>query len=111
MGGAASLAAGTFAIVVRAWAEGLPGAHAARCRRRRSASGAEADPAPSRPPPGPPPGPLAQVAPLLPPLAHPWLAAVQADRYYQLLVPLTVPVTIAAIALNWFSMKLFKHNS
>jgi hypothetical protein len=51
------------------------------------------------------------VAPLLPPLAHPWLAAVQADRYYQLLVPLTVPVTIAAIALNWFSMKLFKHNS
>ncbi|KAI7836653.1 hypothetical protein COHA_009537 [Chlorella ohadii] len=51
------------------------------------------------------------VAPLLPPLSHPWLAAVQEDRYYRLLVPLTVPVTIAAITLNWFSMKLFKHNS
>ncbi|EFN53244.1 hypothetical protein CHLNCDRAFT_137154 [Chlorella variabilis] len=51
------------------------------------------------------------VAPLLPPLAHPWLASVQRDRYYQLLLPLTVPVTIAAITLNWFSMKLFKHNS
>ena len=54
---------------------------------------------------------MLQVAPLLPPLAHPWLAAVQQDRYYQLLIPLTVPVTIAAVALNWFSMKLFKHNS
>lgn len=52
-----------------------------------------------------------QVAPLLPPTALPWLAAVQADQYYHLLVPLTVPVTIAAITLNWFSMKLFKHNS
>lgn len=65
---------------------------------------------PHRPSP-PPRAPFSQVAPLLPPLPHPWLAAVQADRYYQLLVPLTVPVTIAAIALNWFSMKLFKHNS
>lgn len=65
------------------------------------------------PPPSPPPSwrrPW-QVAPLLPPSQHPWLAAVQADRYYHLLLPLTVPVTIAAIALNWFSMKLFKHNS
>lgn len=24
-----------------------------------------------------------QVAPLLPPLSHPWLAAVQQDRYYR----------------------------
>ena len=55
--------------------------------------------------------PCLQVAPLLPPLQHPLLAAVQADRYYCLLVPLTVPVTIAAVALNWFSMKIFKHNS
>jgi hypothetical protein len=47
----------------------------------------------------------------LPPLTNPWLAAIQRDRYYQLLVPLTVPVTIVTIALNWFSMKLFKHNS
>lgn len=52
-----------------------------------------------------------QVAPWLPPLSHPLLAAIQADRYYHLLVPLTVPVTIVAIAINWFSMKLFKHNS
>jgi hypothetical protein len=53
----------------------------------------------------------AQLAPLLPPLSHPWLAAVQRDRYYHLLVPLTMPVFIITIGLNWFSMKLFKHNS
>lgn len=55
--------------------------------------------------------PFPQLAPLLPPSERPWLAAVQQDGYYQLLVPLTVPVTIAAISLNWFAMKLFKHNS
>lgn len=51
------------------------------------------------------------VAPWLPPSPHPLVAAIQGDRYYQLLIPLTVPVTIIAISLNWFSMKLFKHNS
>ncbi|PSC76481.1 hypothetical protein C2E20_0662 [Micractinium conductrix] len=51
------------------------------------------------------------VAPLLPPSTRPWLAALQADRYYRLLVPVTLPVTIAFVALNWFSLKLFKHNS
>jgi hypothetical protein len=52
-----------------------------------------------------------QVAPLLPPLTHPWLAAIQQDQYYRLVIPLSVPVTIVAIGLNWFSLKLFKHNS
>ncbi len=41
-----------------------------------------------------------QVAPLLPPSHHWLVAAVQADRYYQLLVPLTVPVTIFAVSVG-----------
>lgn len=32
--------------------------------------------------------------------------------YYALLVPLAAaPVTLAAVTLQWFSLKLFKHNS
>jgi hypothetical protein len=37
------------------------------------------------------------ISPWLPELQHPWLRAIQVDRYYQLLVPLTVPVTILAV--------------
>ena len=40
---------------------------------------------------------LPQVAPLLPPSSHPLVAAVQADSYYHLLVPLTVPVTLFTV--------------
>lgn len=50
-------------------------------------------------------------AKLLPPSSHPVLAWAQADWYYGLLVPLSLPVTIAAVTLNWFSLKLFRHNS
>ena len=39
------------------------------------------------------------------------LVALKNDRYYHLLIPLTIPVTIIMVTLNWFSMKLFKHNS
>ncbi|KAI5018171.1 uncharacterized protein LOC123440208 [Hordeum vulgare subsp. vulgare] len=38
-----------------------------------------------------------------------FLLAVQNDRYYCLLVPLTVPVIIVAVYLHWLSMKMFKH--
>ena len=38
------------------------------------------------------------IAPWAAPFSHPWLRAVQVDRYYQLLVPLTVPVTILAVS-------------
>ncbi|KAK9811712.1 hypothetical protein WJX72_008827 [[Myrmecia] bisecta] len=33
------------------------------------------------------------------------------DEYYHLLVPLTIPVSIIAVFLNWMSLKFFKHNS
>lgn len=36
---------------------------------------------------------------------------IQLETYYMLLVPLTVPVTIAAVTCSWASLKLFKHNS
>jgi len=48
---------------------------------------------------------------MLSPLDHPLLRSIQEDRYYCLLVPMTLPVTIIAVTLNWISMKLFKHNS
>jgi hypothetical protein len=38
-----------------------------------------------------------QVFPLLPPSKNQIIAAIQADKYYQLLIPLTVPVTIFAV--------------
>mmetsp|Transcript_11880 Transcript_11880/g.30468 ORF Transcript_11880/g.30468 Transcript_11880/m.30468 type:complete len:121 (-) Transcript_11880:1670-2032(-) len=51
------------------------------------------------------------VSKMLSPLDHPLLRSIQEDRYYCLLVPMTLPVTIIAVTLNWISMKLFKHNS
>lgn len=51
------------------------------------------------------------VAKLLPPSSHPVLSWAQNDWYYCFLVPLTMPVMVAAVTLNWFSLKLFRHNS
>ncbi|GLT82148.1 hypothetical protein SLE2022_005580 [Rubroshorea leprosula] len=51
----------------------------------------------------------AVVSKLLPPSNNPVIAAVQKDRYYYLLVPLTLPVLVVAIYFHWLSMKLFKH--
>ena len=39
-----------------------------------------------------------------------WWAAAADDRYYCLLLPLTLPVFLAAVTLNWLCFKLFKHN-
>ncbi|EES02032.2 hypothetical protein SORBI_3003G420400 [Sorghum bicolor] len=46
---------------------------------------------------------------LLPPYENQFLAAIQDDWYYCLLVPLTLPVIIVAVYLHWLSMKMFKH--
>jgi len=35
-------------------------------------------------------------------------AVVHPDDYYHLLVPVTVPVAVVAVYLNWFSINLFK---
>jgi len=31
--------------------------------------------------------------------------------FYAYLAPLMAPVTLIAVTLNWFSLKLFRHNS
>ncbi|KAI0500892.1 hypothetical protein KFK09_019110 [Dendrobium nobile] len=46
---------------------------------------------------------------LLPPFDNKLLSAMQKDRYYCLLVPLTLPVVIVAVYFHWLGMKLFKH--
>ena len=40
--------------------------------------------------------------------ASPVLWALRDDEYYHLLVPVTVPVAVFAVYLNWFSINLFK---
>ncbi|WOH00064.1 hypothetical protein DCAR_0519420 [Daucus carota subsp. sativus] len=46
---------------------------------------------------------------LLPPSEYYFVAAIQNDRYYCFLVPLTLPIIIVAVYFHWLSMKLFKH--
>lgn len=46
---------------------------------------------------------------LLPASRNQFISAIQNDRYYCLLVPLTLPVLVVAVYLHWLSMKLFKH--
>ncbi|VFQ67412.1 unnamed protein product [Cuscuta campestris] len=46
---------------------------------------------------------------LLPASGNPIIAAIQNDRYYCFLVPLTLPVLVVAVYFHWLSMKLFKH--
>ncbi|KAI3635947.1 hypothetical protein MIR68_006012 [Amoeboaphelidium protococcarum] len=38
------------------------------------------------------------------------LDAIKDDHYYCYLVPITIPVTLAAIVMNWMGMKFFRHN-
>ncbi|KAK3408516.1 hypothetical protein EUGRSUZ_J00742 [Eucalyptus grandis] len=51
----------------------------------------------------------AVVSKLLPPSDNAVVAAVQNDRYYCFLVPLTLPILVVAVYFHWLSMKLFKH--
>ena len=50
------------------------------------------------------------LAKLLPLSDRPWIAAVQRDDYYCLLLPLLLPVALVGIYANWLGMKLFRHN-
>ncbi|VAH84839.1 unnamed protein product [Triticum turgidum subsp. durum] len=51
----------------------------------------------------------AVVSKMLPPYENRLLSAIQNDRFYCLLVPLTLPMIIVAVYLHWLSMKMFKH--
>ncbi|KAJ8752521.1 hypothetical protein K2173_004809 [Erythroxylum novogranatense] len=49
------------------------------------------------------------ISKLLPSSDNPIVSAIQNDRYYCFLVPLTLPITVIAVYFHWLSMKLFKH--
>ncbi|KAL6191340.1 hypothetical protein ACLB2K_037731 [Fragaria x ananassa] len=49
------------------------------------------------------------VSKLLPPSDNRIISAIQNDRYYCFLVPLTLPVLVVAVYFHWLSMKMFKH--
>lgn len=51
----------------------------------------------------------AVVSKLLPPSDNPLLFAIQEDRYYCFLIPLSLPVLVVIIYFHWLFMKLFKH--
>ncbi|KAL8192069.1 hypothetical protein R6Q57_028190 [Mikania cordata] len=52
---------------------------------------------------------LTVISKLLPPSDNAIICALQSDRYYCFLVPLTLPVLVVAVYFYWLSMKLFKH--
>ncbi|KAL9333993.1 hypothetical protein Peur_074132 [Populus x canadensis] len=51
----------------------------------------------------------AVISKLLPLSANPIISAIQNDRYYCFLVPLTLPILVSAVYFHWLSMKMFKH--
>jgi hypothetical protein len=44
------------------------------------------------------------------PTGHPVIDAIAEDEYYSFLVPLTIPVALVVVYLNWFGLKLFRHS-
>lgn len=46
----------------------------------------------------------------MPDTGHSLLDAIKRDNYYCLLVPLTLPVSIIMVFVNWLGMKFFRHN-
>ena len=50
------------------------------------------------------------VSKLIPTTGITLLDAVGADKFYSLLVIMTIPVTVVAAYLNWLGMKFFRHN-
>ena len=50
------------------------------------------------------------ISKLMPPTGNAVLDWLRDDYYYCLLVPITVPVTVFAGYLSWFTNKLFRHN-
>ncbi|PWA77724.1 hypothetical protein CTI12_AA222340 [Artemisia annua] len=51
----------------------------------------------------------AVISKLLPSSDNAIISAIQNDRYYCFLVPLTLPVIVVAVYFYWLSMKMFKH--
>lgn len=49
-------------------------------------------------------------AKLLPVTGNRLLDFLRTDYYYSLLLPLTIPVGLVGIYLNWLGMKLFRHS-
>ena len=47
---------------------------------------------------------------VLPPTGNRLLDWMRDDYYYCVLVPLTLPVTVVAMYLSWFTKMLFRHN-
>jgi phosphatidylinositol glycan anchor class Y biosynthesis protein len=52
---------------------------------------------------------VAIVSKLFPLSDNPIIQAIQNDRYYCFLAPLTLPALLVAVYFHWLSMKLFKH--
>jgi hypothetical protein len=50
------------------------------------------------------------VSKLMPYTGHAVLDWIKVDRYYCLLLPITIPVGIVFVYLNWMSLKFFRHN-
>ena len=50
------------------------------------------------------------ISKLMPISANPWIAAVQQDQFYSLLLPCLLPVALLFVYLNWLGMKLYRHN-
>ena len=48
------------------------------------------------------------ISKILTPPESPILEIIRSDRYYCLLIPLTAPVFVFAVYLNWFSINLYK---
>jgi len=50
------------------------------------------------------------VSKLLPSTGNALLDAIQADEYYCLLLPATIPTFFFFVMFNWMSFKFFRHN-
>ncbi|CAF2349574.1 hypothetical protein YC2023_123907 [Brassica napus] len=51
----------------------------------------------------------ALVSKLFPLSGNPIIQAIQNDRYYCFLAPLTLPALLVSVYFHWLTMKLFKH--
>ncbi|KAL2941890.1 CRISPR-associated protein Cas1 1 [Bienertia sinuspersici] len=51
----------------------------------------------------------AVISKLMAPSHNPAISAIQRDRYYCFLVPLSLPILVVAVYFHWLNMKLFKH--
>ncbi|KAI9031154.1 phosphatidylinositol N-acetylglucosaminyltransferase subunit Y-domain-containing protein [Hyaloraphidium curvatum] len=52
----------------------------------------------------------AVIAPFMPETGVKLLDLIREDRYYSFLVPLTLPVTVILMVVNWVGFKVYRHN-